>query len=202
MSNENRYLHDYEQGSYDPQPASNITYDNTDSGLTADNVQEAIDEVNTDLQSTKDDVGDIKTAIRDTYVTSNNTGVITINADGVKTFEALLGDLKTAMLAAINAIDDDELLVPESLYISSFYSLRSDYTSGWANDTINFSPSFSRAGGSLSTGVIARVTMADNAYEMFDWKITTTGNAVKDWLADVPLDTRSLSFYYRVIKKV
>ena len=58
----------YESGSYSWQPvgggsvsAANVTYDNTQSGMTADDVQEAVDELNQALTN-KENKGTIKTA--------------------------------------------------------------------------------------------------------------------------------------------
>lgn len=54
--------------------AEDVSYDNTDSGLTADDVQEAIDELDTTI-------GTIPVIVRDTYTgTTNASGAISIPA--------------------------------------------------------------------------------------------------------------------------
>ena len=218
---ENIYATQY-GGAGEPIPATKISYDNTDSGLTATKVQGAIDELagdiagltgedvaydNTesgltadDVQAAIDEVATVTNEVKDNYVISGH-GTVAVNADGTKDFDALLDDLKTEITAVLATIDADELLVPKNLYITSFYSLVADYTSGWSRGTTNFTPSFSRAGGSAAKGIIARAVLADTN-EMYAWSIETTGNTVKNWLSDVPTNAQSLTFYYQKIKQV
>lgn len=222
----NIYSSEYRNGSVTPTAASAVTYDGTESGLSATNVQAAIDEVvgdipaipetyaadditydNTtsgltadDAQAAIDEVAGVTNEVKDNYVISGN-GTVVVNADGTKDFDALLNDLKTEITTLLTSIDNDEFIVPKNLYITSFYSMVADYTSGWARGSTNFTPSFSRAGGSAAKGVIARVVMSASN-EMWAWTIETTGNTVKNWLTDVPTSAQSLKFYYEKKKQV
>ena len=58
--------------------AANVTYDNTSSGMTADNVQEAVDELNTDLSSKED----APTTLTATLATGATTLTFTNSAIG------------------------------------------------------------------------------------------------------------------------
>lgn len=51
-----------EQASPTSPTAANVSYDNTTSGLTADDVQDALDEVVTDVEAVDDKVGELKSA--------------------------------------------------------------------------------------------------------------------------------------------
>lgn len=69
------------------QVASAVEYDNTDSGLTADNVQDAIDEVDDTVDGLVDDVTEISSNIESTKIASGNPITLTdaapINAENL-----------------------------------------------------------------------------------------------------------------------
>ena len=219
-SNDTQNIYSSEYGGEGaPIPATKIGYDNTTSGLTADDVQGAIDEVagevadltakdvaydNTTSGLTADDVQeaiDELSDVKGNYVISDSNGSLVITADGVKDFATLLSELKTAIVDKFATLEDDEILIPKSLYVTSFYSLTSDYSLGWNNTARGISIGFSCVEGSVTKGVIARVVLSTNN-DMLNWNIETTGNTVKNWLSDVPANTNSLTFYYNIIKKV
>lgn len=151
------------------------------------------------MQAAIDEVASVTNEVKNNYVNSG-FGTVVVNADGTKDFDTLLTDLKTEITSLLASIGD-ELIVPKNLYITSFYSMVADYTSGWAHGSTNFTPSFSRAGGSAAKGVIARVVMS-TSNEMWAWTIETTGNTVKNWLADVPTSAQTLTFSYEKKKQV
>ena len=133
---ENIYSTEY-GGQGAPIPASKISYDNTESGLSATKVQGAIDELvasgaskisydNTEsgLNATKvqgaiDELASFDATLADTYVLENRTVTVTVTADGVKTYDDMFDDLHTALLAAIEELEDDEVLFVNNLYIQS-----------------------------------------------------------------------------------
>lgn len=223
---QNIYSSEYRNGSVTPTAASAVTFDGTASGLSATNVQAAIDEVvgdipeipatyaasaitydnttsgltATDAQAAIDEVATVTEEVKGNYVNSGY-GTVVVNADGTKSFDTLLNELKTEITSLLASIENDEFVIPKSLYITSFYSLVADYTSGWAKGSTNFTPSFSRAGGSAAKGIIARVIMGVSN-EMYAWTIETTGNTVKNWLTDVPTAVQTLTFYYEKKKLV
>lgn len=69
------------------QVANAVSYDNTDSGLTADNVQDAIDEVDDTVDGLVDDVAEISSSIESTQTVSGNPLTLTdcapINAESL-----------------------------------------------------------------------------------------------------------------------
>lgn len=75
---ENIYSAPYENGEGNPIPASKISYDGTGTSIEATTVQNAITEVDTDLQSTKDDVDSIKDIV--TFPTDAADGTYVLKA--------------------------------------------------------------------------------------------------------------------------
>lgn len=83
---ENIYSSEY-GGSGEPIPATKISYDKTGTSIVATTVQGAITEVDTDLQSTKGDVSDIKDIVAFPTDAADGTYVLKATvADGEVTF--------------------------------------------------------------------------------------------------------------------
>lgn len=102
------------EGTGNPIPATRISYDGTGTPIEATNVQAAITELDTDLQSTKDDVSDIKTELRDKYLFVSR-GRVTATGDGTKTFGVILSELVTEFAELLASLADDEYIRVESL---------------------------------------------------------------------------------------
>ena len=81
---ENIYSTPFTEGAGNPIPATRISYDGTGTTIEATTVQAAITEVDTDLQSTKDDVDTLKTELRNGWIVSDLGSDITIKGDGTK----------------------------------------------------------------------------------------------------------------------
>lgn len=139
---ENIYSTQY-GGEGEPIPATKISYDGTGTSIEATNVQNAITEVDTDLQSTKEDVTDIKEVLRNGYILVETNKRISVTADGVKTLGTLMTELGAACLTAIQALTDKEMLAPVNF---------SDGTKGidalshgrYINSAASFNPRFQR----------------------------------------------------------
>lgn len=141
---QNIYSTEY-SGEGAPIPATKISYDGTGTSIEATDVQNAITELDTDLQSTKDDVGDLKTALQQNYVLANSDVNIEVEADGIKSYSDLLDDLNTAFLAYVAAMDDDELLFLTRAQITGVATLSPlGKVSGYKNTDVDVSPSFTR----------------------------------------------------------
>lgn len=84
---ENIYSTPFTEGQGNPIPATRVSYDGTGTSIEATTVQAAITEVDTDLQSTKDDVDSIKDIV--TFPTDAADGTYVLKAtvaDGAITF--------------------------------------------------------------------------------------------------------------------
>lgn len=133
----NIYSSEYRNGGTPSTPttAADVTYDNTASGLTADDVQEAIDEVagkiadlsaedvaydNTTSELTADDVqaaidevdgnvDAIKTALHNRRIWKE-TQTVTVTADGVKTVKELMVELVTAFNTFLDGLTANQFV--------------------------------------------------------------------------------------------
>lgn len=103
---ENIYATQY-GGEGEPIPATKISYDNTTSGLTADDIQGAIDEI-----------ADIKNmwAVKEWAYEE-------VAGDGTKTYQAILNEIATNMNAKLAALADDEKIVSLALTFGGTYTL-------------------------------------------------------------------------------
>lgn len=93
---ENIYSTPYEGGEGNPIPATKISYDNTTSGLTADNAQEAIDEVAADVDKIVD--GEL--------YAFHHTEKISITPDTTKTIKENMTTLRNAVIEFLSGLTD------------------------------------------------------------------------------------------------
>ena len=196
---ENIYATQY-GGEGEPIPASKISYDGTGTSIEATTVQGAITELDMDLQSTKDDVSDLKTAISGTrlYVTNDAIGV---TADGVKSYGDLLTELHTAVSALIAALEDDTFLVEKYLYIEGALGLNSIYSTGHKNTDETVAMAFERSQVSATTCANANVQLtATPAYNVAT--MTSASTSVESRLAGVPTSGSKIHFHYQIWKQV
>ena len=181
---ENIYATQY-GGEGEPIPATKISYDNTDSGLSATNVQDAIDEIDVALDDAIEDISDIKTALSQNYVLADSDVNIEVTADGVKSYSDLLDDLYTAFLAYIAAMEDDELLFLTRMQVQNVATLAPlGKVSGYSNTHVTASPSFTRIELKSSQVTITDVRFGET--KKFDRCEITTVPAVT--IADKKLD--------------
>lgn len=89
-------------GSVEPIESEDVTYDNTESGLTASNVQSAIDEVAERTSNCK-------------IVSFNN--LIDITGTGSETNEELLNTLVTSLRTVISGLEDNQYVIAKRLTI-------------------------------------------------------------------------------------
>lgn len=199
---ENIYATQY-GGEGEPIPATKISYDGTGTSIVATTVQAAITEVDTDLQSTKEDVSDLKTALQQNYVLADSDVNIEVTADGVKSYSDLLDDLYTAFLAYIAAMDDDELLFLTRMQVQNIATLSPlGKVSGYKNTDVTASPSFSRIELDSSNVVITAVRFGET--KKFDRCGITTVPAVTiaDKKSDVPTADSKLIVSAHLYKQV
>ena len=124
-------------GSVEPVKSEDVTYDNTDSGLTATNVQSAIDEV-------AKGIGDIDSALSGKTVITEPIATIEVTGDGTKTVLTLMDELATALKAKLASLEDNELLTPLVFYAAGFAWMGATTLECYDKTTTSFSPLFQR----------------------------------------------------------
>ena len=108
---ENIYSTPFNEGEAQPIPATRIGYDNTDSGMTATDVQSAIDEI----------AGNISDLSLDGYAIKEFSSVeITPDND---TYGTALDKIAVAIDNVRSQLNDDEMLIPCNLVITSVTTL-------------------------------------------------------------------------------
>ena len=108
---ENIYSTPFNEGEAQPIPATRIGYDNTDSGMTATDVQSAIDEI----------AGNISELSLDGYAIKEFSSVeITPDND---TYGTALDKIAVAIDNVRSQLNDDEMLIPCNLVITSVTTL-------------------------------------------------------------------------------
>lgn len=104
---QNVYSTPFNEGEAQPIPATRIGYDNTDSGLTSDDVQGAIDEI---------------AGVKNMWAVKE-WGYEEVAGDGTKTYQTILNEIATNMNAKLAALANDEKLVAIALTFGGTYTL-------------------------------------------------------------------------------
>lgn len=197
---ENIYTTQY-GGEGEPIPATKISYDGTGTSIEATSVQGAITEIDTDLQSTKDDVNDIKTAITDGSLLLDAQYKISVNADNVKSISTLLSELITACLSAFGELDDDEFVIPRVLTIGSVATMSYIGNGVYSNSSAAFAPVFQRTsvGSSSQYSYYASLSSTPSFYnsEIVGTPAVTFTNKSSDVLA-----SGEVAIFFYKFKKV
>ena len=199
---ENIYTTQY-GGEGEPIPATKISYDGTGTSIEATTVQAAITEVDTDLQSTKEDVSDLKDAVRNGYIMIDPAMVVSVTADGVKSYSDMLTELNTAVNTAIAALEDDEIIFINRMAVDGVATLLPIAKStGYTNADSNISPLCIRTEITDTTFISFAVRFGTtNIFRRCDIN-ATPAVTISDKLSDVPTSGNKLSvnFYkYRAV---
>lgn len=186
---ENIYSTPFNEGEAQPIPASRIGYDNTSSGLTADDVQSAIDEI-----------ADVKGlyGIKETGLTVVATG------DGVKTVQALLYEVAQQLQTIMGNLADDEILVFTHFHVTGQPDIGATVSYFKNTDSASFRKTFT---GGLSsevdmvfiTGAVS-TTESDNI--ALYWRLTTTPVEKASRTTEVLASGSKVTITYDIYKKV
>lgn len=149
-----------------PITAGNVIYDNTQSGMTATDAQGAIDELNADI----------------------NKGSVSVTADGVKTYGALLNEL-------FNLADRDKISSTSALRIyGNNYNYKNYQLFVRYNDRLKFSAS--DVSGASDVYVESIFLRANNA-SAYTWSHTkTSGTTFTDETNGVPASGIVFAIFY------
>ena len=197
---ENIYATQY-GGEGEPIPATKISYNNTISGLTADDAQEAIDEVSSDVGTVTSAFNTLKGKLDGNKVLKGIFSV-SVTADGTKSFATLLGELNTAIKTAIQSIADNESVMIKHLYIEGAYGLDAQFNLEFDNSVTNVYCAFHRMNIGGTQMDFASITMFSPTPTYRSCAVTTTGATFTDESSNVPTASKKLTMYYEVWETV
>lgn len=197
-SNDTQNIYSSEYGGQgEPIPASKISYNNTTSGLTADDIQEAVDEVALEAKGASQAITG-KIVKKQVAMTR-----LSVKADGVKTWGTLLNELGAAFKTFLEGLADDEVVSPKVLFyqgiawcaITGTYYLTNATTSGAMDfSRIDYSTKIRNVYGRLS------LTENDNAFVIGEYD--GNGATITNKLSDVPAENTLLEIQYDVYVKL
>lgn len=177
-----------------PIKSKDVTYSNTDSGLTSTNVQGAIDEVVGAIDSVEAKTSNSK------IVSFNNSASAT--GDGTKTNGALLSEIATSLAGVINGLSDNQYILVNRLTISGVATLI--LKPFYYNDANQLS---TLAG--LTVGVTAStftlwcyVNSATILLNKVDTNTSTGVSTVTDIASQVCPDGREIAITYDVYERI
>lgn len=174
--------------------ADEVVYDNTDSGLTATNVQSAIDEVvgdiddldggdiaydgtdsgliATNVQGAIDEVAAVTTAVHGNYV-SKGTFDIRVDKVDTDTWGALLDKLCTKAVTEIQALADDERV--QILGITGSVNLVTAYPSSFLSNSLTTLTTYLLGSGAITNGhTLTSVTLRSSGSQMITSTLLST----------------------------
>ena len=198
---ENIYATQY-GGEGEPIPATKISYDNTTSGLTADDIQEAVDEVAGEIN----DVSAVTTKVTNHMLLKPSTSTllnysINVTTDGVKTWGEVLNDLYTAFHAIVTALPNNSRIRPAAVFIQSYGGFLSTYTSGFTNATVNDTSYYEGAHVGASAVYACNILLGETS-AFVEWLINGTGATSTVKTTDVPDADINVYLNYEIYDKV
>lgn len=185
-------------GLVEPVKSEDVTYDNTDSGLTATNVQSAIDEV----ASSVDTVGDKLSALNGYMLPYSEIEAISFQADGVKTIGTYTNEMFAKLLEVVANLADDEYLLINKFGFSGYATLDTSVPSRYITKATPPTAAYFLAYGGSSTITVYTCSMNANAST---FTRTTQNNAtttLTDFATVVPSSGTNVTLYYQKYKKI
>ena len=185
-------------GTVEPVEGTNVTYDNTSSGLTATNVQSAIDEVSASV-----DLVEGKLSALDGYmVPYSYVSSISFQADGVKNIGTFTNEMFPKLLEVISNLADDECIKVNKYGVSGYATLEvspptSYYTKVAPPNALYFQ---AYGGGSTISIYICRMNDSTSTFTRTTQSGATT--TATDIAAMVPANGTNISLYYQKYKKI
>ena len=201
---QNIYSSEY-GGAGEPIPATKISYNNTTSGLTADDIQEAVDEVALEAKGASQAITDITTALTGKIVKKQIAlNKLSVKADGVKTWGALLNELGAAFKTALENLADNEVVAPKVLFYQGIAWCGIIGTDYFTNSTTTFGVAFSRTDyySSKIRDVVGRLSSTENDNTFIIGEYDGNGATITNKLSDVPAENTLLEIQYDVYVKL
>lgn len=212
--------------------ASEVLFDNDNTDLTANDVQEAIEEVNSkantialdisqlsashigfeagetgmtaeNVQEAIEELNGVTSKLNNCYVTSAVKASFSSNGDGIKTFSDCLADLASQMLTACAALADDEAIVPNTLFVGTVAWMGIIGKDVFYNTIDSIGCVFSRCEINATACNIWFARLNDTNPTLKGCSIGTTPTvAISSFENNVPADGTLITLYYDKIKKI
>ena len=177
-------------GTIEPVKSEDVVYDNTESGLTATNVQGAIDEVAKEI---------------DGCIVIKTKGQITVTADGVMNYKDIFTNIRTQIDAILNTLANNETFIGKALDIPAFSLCSFEYTQGLTkNDTSYlFTFTMSTVSSTQIRIMYGYISSTDSDDRFRSWHQEPSGNPVlTDHTNQKPASGRIFTFYYEIHKTI
>lgn len=188
---ENIYSTPFNEGEAHPIPATRIGYTNTDSGLTATNVQSAIDEI----------AGDISDLSLNGYAIKEFSSVeITPDND---TYGTALDKIAVAINNVRSQLNDDEMLIPCNLVIAGVTTLMCRNQPFYNTDT-SFNDVATNIGATSTSVVLYSAVLYSGTGNSYISRgiINASGASFTDLTSDSLTADRTLRMSYYIYKKI
>ena len=177
---QNIYSTPFNEGEAQPIPATRIGYDNIDSGLTATNVQGAIDEI---------------AGVKNMWAVKE-WGYEEVAGDGTKTYQTILNEIATNMNAKLATLADDEKLVSLALTFGGTYTLPIPQSAIFTNaDTFALQCGATVARSSSVVSYYSYMATTDSVFRNSSTTFTDQSNTALD-------NTHAIRYEYIIYKQV
>lgn len=182
---QNVYSTPFNEGEAQPIPATRIGYVNTGSGLTATDVQGAIDEI---------------AGVKNKWVVKE-WAYEEVAGDGTKTYQAILNEIATNMNAKLAALENDEKIVSLALTFGGTYTLPITPSAIFTNaDTFALQCGATVA---RSSSVVSYYSYMANSESVFrDATTTTSATAFNNHSNEALANDKAIRYEYIIFKKV
>jgi hypothetical protein len=183
---ENIYSTQFNEGEAQPIPATRIGYDNTASGLSATNVQTAIDEL---------------AEVKNKYILTVYNHPLTVTADGVKSIGDLFTELNGVLMSYVGTLEDDERCMPIDLLVAGAY-LNVKHSDVYTNQSTSASPAFNatNCGTDKVEFFLASLNLSNIIYRCA--VLDSTGVTFSDLVNNVLPVGRKVTIFVDVYKQV
>ena len=202
---ENIYSTPYTEGTGNPIPATKVSYDGTGTSIEATNVQAAITEIDTDLQSTKDDVNDIKGELRDMSLDGYTiTDFLSVQyTPDNDTYGTALDGIASIMNDVIAALEDDEMIVANNIVITNVATLICRNQPHYNTDTNFNAVAFSLAAGETSLVLYSAVIYGGSGSSYLDKSVlNSSGSSFENISSSSVTATNVVRLSYYKYKKI
>ena len=183
-------------GGTEPVPASNVSYNGTSAGLTANNVQTGIDEVAGMVGAVDDKVDAVNNVLDEKYIYTVIQKQYSVITDGVKTLGEML---KSVYLEAFNSLQTGEYLIAKNGGMTGSYGFQFiSYAQSSAGEVFGQRIYMDSNGASLYT-----LQLSDTNCKLYTMAITSsTFNAPVERSTDVPVANKTVYINVDIYKKL
>lgn len=132
-------------------------------------------------------------------------GIVSVNADGTKTYSQLLDSLTTAFLAKLESLPDGHYIVVDTVYLGGLSTYRVQNKAIFTNNTSSFNlyGIFHNVDNSnIITNYLLYSSTSGNSAVRYALTNVSAGTSITNKISDVPTNDKSLIIYYTEYKSV